>query len=87
MILVLHIPCFLIISYYWILSESIRWLLSKQKYVEARQVLEKIARVNKKEISEKSGELTVQISNPPAPRVHHSNLVDHDHVRLLWSLH
>ncbi|XP_050677877.1 organic cation transporter protein-like [Leptidea sinapis] len=56
MILVLHIPCFLIISYYWILSESIRWLLSKQKYVEARQVLEKIARVNKKEISEKSME-------------------------------
>ncbi|VVD02745.1 unnamed protein product [Leptidea sinapis] len=51
MILVLHIPCFLIISYYWILSESIRWLLSKQKYVEARQVLEKIARVNKKEIN------------------------------------
>ncbi|XP_045499101.1 organic cation transporter protein-like [Colias croceus] len=54
MIMTLHIPCFLIISYYWILSESIRWLLSKQKFTEARQILEKIARVNKKQISEKS---------------------------------
>ncbi|CAK1555074.1 unnamed protein product [Leptosia nina] len=56
MIMALHIPCFLIISYYWILSESIRWLLSKQKFEEARKVLENIARVNKKQISEKSME-------------------------------
>ncbi|XP_038214314.1 organic cation transporter protein-like [Zerene cesonia] len=56
LIMALHIPCFLIISYYWILSESIRWLLSKQRFMEARQILEKIARVNKKQISEKSME-------------------------------
>ncbi|CAH4036709.1 organic cation transporter protein-like [Pieris brassicae] len=54
MIMALHIPCFLIISYYWILSESIRWLLSKQRFEEARTVLENIARVNKTQISEKS---------------------------------
>lgn len=54
MIMVLHIPCFLIIIYYWILSESVRWLLSKQKFEEAKVVLEKAAKANKKEISEKS---------------------------------
>lgn len=64
MILTLHIPCFLIISYYWILSESVRWLLSKCRYDEARQVLEKVARVNKKEISEKS---LNALLNPPEP--------------------
>ncbi|XP_047517593.1 organic cation transporter protein-like [Pieris napi] len=54
MIMALHIPCFLIISYYWILSESIRWLLSKQKFEKAKAALENIARVNKTHISEKS---------------------------------
>ncbi|XP_046978029.1 organic cation transporter protein-like [Vanessa cardui] len=62
MILALHVPCFLIISYYWILSESVRWLLSKQRFEEARVVLENVARVNKKEISEKS---MAGLMNPP----------------------
>lgn len=66
MIMTLHIPCFLIISYYWILTESLRWLLSKRRYDEARQVLEKVARVNKKQISEKSMNALL---NPPQPAV------------------
>ncbi|XP_026319114.1 organic cation transporter protein-like [Hyposmocoma kahamanoa] len=66
MIMTLHIPCFLIISYYWILSESVRWLLSKRRYDEARLVLEKVARVNKKQISEKS---LNALLNPPQPVV------------------
>ncbi|CAG9787563.1 unnamed protein product [Diatraea saccharalis] len=36
LLLALNIPCFLIISYYWILSESVRWLLSKEKFDEAK---------------------------------------------------
>ncbi|XP_068617412.1 organic cation transporter protein-like [Battus philenor] len=62
MILALHIPCFLIVSYYWCLGESVRWLLSKQKYDEARAALEDVARVNKTRISEKSMEALL---NPP----------------------
>ncbi|CAH2241433.1 jg15630 [Pararge aegeria aegeria] len=54
MLMALHIPCFLIISYYWILSESVRWLLSKNKYSEAKKVLQTVARLNKTSISEKS---------------------------------
>lgn len=65
MILALHIPCFLIIAYYWLLSESVRWLLSKRKYEEATEVLQKVARMNKTEISEKS--LKALMNPPPAP--------------------
>lgn len=54
MIIALHVPCFLIIGYYWVLAESVRWLLSKEKYEEAKIILEKVARVNKTTISEKS---------------------------------
>ncbi|CAH2241438.1 jg15635 [Pararge aegeria aegeria] len=64
MIMALHIPCFLIIAYYWILSESVRWLLSKKRYPEAQKVLETVAKVNKTYISEKSLEA---LMNPPEP--------------------
>ncbi|XP_026319002.1 solute carrier family 22 member 7-like [Hyposmocoma kahamanoa] len=50
----LNIPSFLLLVCYFFLSESVRWLLSKQKYAEARRVLENVARVNKTQISEKS---------------------------------
>ncbi|CAG5054645.1 unnamed protein product [Parnassius apollo] len=62
MIMALHIPCFLVIIYFWILTESVRWLLAKQKYTEARAVLEKVARVNNTYISDKSMEA---LMNPP----------------------
>ncbi|XP_049865251.1 solute carrier family 22 member 3-like [Pectinophora gossypiella] len=54
MTLILFVPCFIFISYYWILAESVRWLLSKRKYEEAREVLEKVAKVNGKQISDSS---------------------------------
>lgn len=60
--MVIHIPCFLIIVYYWVLSESVRWLLSKGKYNEAQKVLETVARVNKTQISEKSMEALISTS-------------------------
>ncbi|CAK1585777.1 unnamed protein product [Parnassius mnemosyne] len=64
MIMALHIPCFLIIIYFWILTESVRWLLAKQKYTEARAVLEKVAKVNNTYISDKSMDA---LMNPPPP--------------------
>ncbi|CAB3221790.1 unnamed protein product [Arctia plantaginis] len=54
MIMILHIPCFLIVAYYWLLDESVRWQLSKEKYDEAKTTLQNVARVNRKQISEKS---------------------------------
>ncbi|KAL0880502.1 hypothetical protein ABMA27_002902 [Loxostege sticticalis] len=64
LLMALNIPCFLVLSYYWILPESVRWLLSKGKFEEARKVLEKVARVNRTEISEKS---MAALMNPPPP--------------------
>ncbi|KAH9633801.1 hypothetical protein HF086_005435 [Spodoptera exigua] len=64
MILALHIPCFIIIAYYWILQESVRWLLSQKKYDQAKDVLERVARRNRKQISEKS---LHALMNPPEP--------------------
>ncbi|CAH2047645.1 unnamed protein product, partial [Iphiclides podalirius] len=64
MILALHVPVFLTICYYWILGESVRWLLSKQKYTQARFALQEVAKVNKTTISEKSLEALV---NPKLP--------------------
>ncbi|KAM3955694.1 organic cation transporter protein [Aphomia sociella] len=72
MIMTLHIPCFLIIAYYWILSESVRWLLSKQRFEEAKEVLEKVARVNKTHISEKSMQ-SLMNPPPPPPQTENSN--------------
>ncbi|XP_041980316.1 organic cation transporter protein-like [Aricia agestis] len=70
MIMALFIPCFLVISYYFILSESVRWLLSKQKFDEAKKVLLNVARVNKTHISDKSLEA---LMNPkPEPVTEHS---------------
>ncbi|CAB3221784.1 unnamed protein product [Arctia plantaginis] len=64
MLIALHIPCFLVVSYYWLLSDSVRWQLSKGKFAEAKASLETVARVNKKQISEKSMNALL---NPPTP--------------------
>ncbi|XP_041980245.1 solute carrier family 22 member 16-like, partial [Aricia agestis] len=62
--MILSIPCFIIIAYYWILSESIRWLLLRQKYEEAKKVLLNVARINKTKISDKS---MVALMTPTTP--------------------
>ncbi|XP_063622402.1 organic cation transporter protein-like [Cydia splendana] len=62
-IMSLYIPCFLMMAYYWCISESVRWLLTKERFNEAKEVLEKVARVNKTKISEKS----MQALMKPAP--------------------
>ncbi|KAL4713919.1 hypothetical protein ACJJTC_015573 [Scirpophaga incertulas] len=62
LIIGLHIPFALLIFHYWLVPESVRWLLSKGKHEEAKKILEKVARANNKQISEKSLEA---LTNPP----------------------
>lgn len=52
--LVLFVPVFSLVSYYWLLIESHRWLLSKNKQAKGKAVLERAAKLNGKHISEKS---------------------------------
>ncbi|XP_023935708.2 organic cation transporter protein-like [Bicyclus anynana] len=54
MIIAVSLPCFIVISYRWMLTESVRWLLSKKKFSEAEEILKTAARVNKTHISDKS---------------------------------
>ncbi|XP_045769450.1 organic cation transporter protein-like isoform X2 [Maniola jurtina] len=69
-IMVTTIPCFFFVVYYWIITESVRWLLSTKKYTEAKKILHTIARVNKTQISEKSLEV---ILNPSQLTITKSN--------------
>lgn len=52
--LALYIPQLLTITYLWVMSESIRWYISKGRYEDTEKALKNIARVNKKQISDKS---------------------------------
>uniref|UniRef100_A0A1Y1KD84 Major facilitator superfamily (MFS) profile domain-containing protein n=1 Tax=Photinus pyralis TaxID=7054 RepID=A0A1Y1KD84_PHOPY len=42
---------FILLFYYWIAPESVRWLLVQQKFNKAKQILSKVAKVNGKSIS------------------------------------
>ncbi|XP_072123230.1 solute carrier family 22 member 2-like [Mobula birostris] len=46
--LVTTVPNFIFMTYYWLLPESPRWLLSRNKQKKAVEVLQKIAKRNKK---------------------------------------
>ncbi|XP_046978850.1 solute carrier family 22 member 3-like [Vanessa cardui] len=61
--LTLFIPVFSILSYYWIVTESHRWLLSKNKNCEAKTVLERAARLNKRKISDNA--MTILLTSIP----------------------
>lgn len=51
---VIYAPQLLVVAYFWILSESVRWLMSRGRYEEAESILKKVAKMNNKELSEKS---------------------------------
>lgn len=51
---VLYAPQLLVVAYFWILSESVRWLMSKGRYEESEKILQKVAKANKKELSQES---------------------------------
>ncbi|XP_030020471.2 organic cation transporter protein isoform X2 [Manduca sexta] len=52
--LTLYVPQFITILYIWLISESIRWYMSKGRYAESEAVLKKAAKINGKQLSDKS---------------------------------
>ncbi|XP_045769176.1 organic cation transporter protein-like [Maniola jurtina] len=51
---ILYAPQLLIITYFWIMSESVRWLMSKGRYEESEVILKKVAKMNNRILSDKS---------------------------------
>ncbi|KAJ8723077.1 hypothetical protein PYW08_002989 [Mythimna loreyi] len=49
--LVLYAPAIIFITYYWLLEESVRWLLSKGRNKEAARIIFKAAKMNRKKLS------------------------------------
>lgn len=52
--LALYIPQLITIGYFWVISESVRWYMSKGRYEESEALLKEVARVNNKQLSENS---------------------------------
>ncbi|CAD0201597.1 unnamed protein product [Chrysodeixis includens] len=52
--LALYIPQFITIFYFWLISESVRWYMSKGRFDESEALLRKVAQYNGKQVSEKS---------------------------------
>ncbi|XP_030021072.2 organic cation transporter protein [Manduca sexta] len=52
--LVLYIPQLITIIYFWLVPESVRWLMSKGRYAESEAILKNVARINGKVLSDKS---------------------------------
>lgn len=50
----IYAPSVLFIAYYWLIEESVRWLLSKNKRKEAARIIFKAAEVNKQKLSPES---------------------------------
>lgn len=48
---ILYIPTILFISYYWLIPDSVRWLMAKGRNEKAIKILQSIAKINKKELS------------------------------------
>lgn len=50
--LIVSVPPLLFIGYYWIVPESVRWLLARKDYSTAQKIIRKAADVNGVELSE-----------------------------------
>lgn len=52
--LIVSVPPLLFIGYYWIVPESVRWLLARKDYSKARKLIRKAAHVNGVELSQRT---------------------------------
>ncbi|XP_063362891.1 solute carrier family 22 member 6-like [Cydia amplana] len=54
LILIIYLPLFVFVIYFWIAPESVRWLISKGRYQEALDILKEAAEINGRSLREKT---------------------------------
>ncbi|XP_075975357.1 organic cation transporter protein-like [Anticarsia gemmatalis] len=52
--LALYVPQLITVVYYWLISESVRWYMSKGRFDESEALLRKVAKTNGTSVSDKS---------------------------------
>ena len=67
--LLISIPPMILFIYYWIVPESVRWLLSKNRNKEATKIIRKAAKVNKAKLSEGTLRVLEKIENEKGGKV------------------
>ncbi|KAJ2951328.1 hypothetical protein O0L34_g5729 [Tuta absoluta] len=70
--LALYLPQLITISYFWLMSESIRWYMSKGRFEDSETVLRKVAQVNGKQLSETS--LRLLRENAEDEKIHQAEI-------------
>lgn len=73
---VIYIPGLFVLSYFWLVPESTRWLLVTGRVDEAIKILKRNAAVNRKTLSEKSIELIRTQYSPEAINAANQNAAD-----------
>ncbi|XP_067845333.1 solute carrier family 22 member 2-like isoform X2 [Heptranchias perlo] len=58
--LAITIPTFLFLTYYWLIPESPRWILSQKKDAEAMKILQQMAKRNGNALSMKAKTITIE---------------------------
>lgn len=81
---VLYVPSFFFIFYYFFLVESVRWLLSKGKKMEAARIIFKAAAVNGRQLSEETIRQLTTDSQASQKNVKKQELGKGRLRRLLW---
>lgn len=87
LIRVLYTPGLLIIFYFWLVPESVRWLLVTGKVNRAIQILKRTASVNRKQISKKSIEMLNLIYSPKTLANSNNEHNNHEKYSILQSIY
>ena len=82
----LTLPTLLFVSYWWLMPESTRWLITKGRYDEARGQVRRVARVNKVEMRDEQIEELIEAAEEEqktAMALHKDRYVGHGWARSL----